>query len=91
MTRVGITALDRGHEHLLGLRVSLFFQEYSAALQQTLAHDYTAGSQHAKWTTALAACLAAHAQSLQADGNMETIQVCLRMYENISGRPSHDR
>ena len=52
-------------------------QEYSAALQQTLAHDYAAGSQHAKWTTALSACLAAHAQSLQADSNIDAIQVCL--------------
>ena len=65
------------------LRVLCPLQEYSADVQQILADDYTAGSQHAKWTSAFAASLAAHAQSLQANGNMEAVQVCSKHIPRI--------
>ena len=75
-TQVGFRTVLVASAPLCRLRIACPFQEYSAALQQTLPNDYTAGSQHAKWTAAFSASLAAHAQSLQAEGNMETIQVC---------------
>lgn len=64
-----ITANDKGWS----------LQEYSAALQQVLPEDYAASSQHAKWSTAFAASLAAHAQSLPAgERSIDDVQVRLQ-------------